>query len=93
MHRIEGEQMGGGVGIAGRIIDVSQFDAGAPPQGREHQATNAPEAIDAAVHGEGSGSAGRRRAHRSTRVDWLGVLHPMACLSVSPRTCSLLPAP
>ena len=69
MHRIKRQQMGGGGGITGRIIDVDQFNAGPPPEGTEDEAADAPEAVDADFHGMGSESAGRRRNHRSTRVD------------------------
>ena len=58
MHRIENQQVGGGVGIPGRIVDMHQFDAGSPPQGTEDEAADAPEAVDADFHGTGSGSAG-----------------------------------
>jgi hypothetical protein len=60
MHRIKGEQMGGAADIARRIVDVHQLDAGATPQGAEHQPADAAEAIDADFHGQGSGGAGRR---------------------------------
>jgi hypothetical protein len=48
---------------------VEQFDPRPPPESSEHEAADAPETIDADFHGLGSGSAGQRRNHRSTRVD------------------------
>ncbi len=60
VHRVEGEQVGGGVGVTGRVIHMHQLDAGAPPQGPEHQAADATEAVDADFHGQCSAGKGRR---------------------------------
>jgi hypothetical protein len=50
MHGIEGEQMGGGGCIASGIVHVHQLNAGAAPEGPEHQAANAAEAVDSDFH-------------------------------------------
>ena len=51
MHRIKAEQVGGGGGVAAGVVDVDQLNAGAAPQGPEHQPTDAAKAIDADFHG------------------------------------------
>jgi hypothetical protein len=51
----------GGGGITSRVVDMHQLDAGATPEGTEHQAADAAKAVDADFHrgpagpGQGSG--------------------------------------
>jgi len=56
MHRIKGQQVGGGGGIATVVVDVHQLNAWPAPQGPEHQAANAAEAVDADFHGAALGA-------------------------------------
>ena len=51
VNGIKLQQVGRRRGVARRIIDVDQFDAGPAPEGPEHQATNPSKAVDANPHG------------------------------------------
>jgi hypothetical protein len=53
VHGIEGQQVGGVGGIAGRIVHIHQLDSWSPPEGAEHQAAHAAEAVDADLQGTG----------------------------------------
>ena len=50
MDRIELEQMGASGGIASRIIDVNQLNAGTPPERPKHQPADPTEAVDSDAH-------------------------------------------
>jgi len=51
VHRIEGQQMGGGGGITAAVVDVHDLNAGPAPEGAEHQPSDAAEAVDPDAHG------------------------------------------
>ena len=51
MHRIELQQVGGGDGIPGRVVDVHELNARTAPECAKHQPTDATEAVDTDAHG------------------------------------------
>jgi len=50
VNGVELEQVGGGRGVTGGVIDVDDLDAGAAPEGTEHQPADAAESVDADAH-------------------------------------------
>jgi hypothetical protein len=50
MDGVEGQQMGGGLGVAGGVVDVDDLEARLTPKGPEDQAADAPETVDAEFH-------------------------------------------
>ena len=60
MHRVKGEQVCRGLSVTGVVVDMHQLNARVAPEGTEHQAADAAEAIDADFHGRSSPRRARR---------------------------------
>jgi hypothetical protein len=73
VDRIEGQQVGGGFGITGPVVDVHDPEAGPAPEGTEDPPADAPETVDAdvpweRVEGEGPEGAPRGKSQRAWRA-------------------------